>query len=143
MNMRISLLRKQLRDQSVANGYAEDALSLAETVAAFGATAEEEARYARALRAVSASGIEVRRSFAYLKLIQSTILGLGSTAVALTTWYSNPHLSGIALSGQLAFVQSLFAQLCIPLDTFGIHFRDAVSAAGDTPCKSLSSWKIL
>lgn len=131
MQRRIPLLRKQLREQSLANGYAEDALSLAETVAAFGAVREEEARYASALRRVGEAGIEVRRSFAYLKFIQATILGLGSSAVALSCWYANPNMSGPALSSQLAFVQSLFAQLCVPLDTFGIHFRDAVSAAED------------
>jgi ABC-type multidrug transport system fused ATPase/permease subunit len=66
-----------------------------------------------------------------LKAVQMTIIGLGSTAVALTTWYANPSLSGPALSSQLAFVQALYAQLCVPLDTFGIHFRDAASAAED------------
>lgn len=131
MQFRIPLLRRQLREQSIANGYAEDALNLAETVAAFGATREEEARYARALKGVGRAGIAVRRSFAVLKFIQATILGVGSTVVALTAWHSNPHLSGPALSSQLAFVQALFAQLCVPLDTFGIHFRDAVSAAED------------
>ena len=131
MQRRIPLLRAQLREQSVANGFAEDALSLAETVAAFGAIRDEEKRYVNALHGTAEAGVAVRRSFAYLKLIQSLVLGLGSTAVALSAWYSSPHLSGPALSSQMAFVQSLFGQLCVPLDTFGVHFRDAVSAAED------------
>ena len=36
-----------------------------------------------------------------------------------------------SLSGQLVLVQSLFAQLCAPLDHVGQHFRDCVSAAED------------
>lgn len=35
------------------------------------------------------------------------------------------------MSGQLVLVQSLFAQLCAPLDHVGQHFRDCVSAAED------------
>jgi hypothetical protein len=35
------------------------------------------------------------------------------------------------VSGQLVLVQSLFAQLCAPLDHVGQHFRDCVSAAED------------
>ena len=131
MQRRIPLLRAQLREQSVANGFAEDALSLAETVAAFGAIKEEENRYVNALHGTAEAGVAVRRSFAYLKLVQACILGIGSTAVALSAWYSCPHLSGPALSSQMAFVQTLFGQLCVPLDTFGVHFRDAVSAAED------------
>ena len=36
-----------------------------------------------------------------------------------------------SVSGQLVLVQSLFAQLCAPLDHVGQHFRDCVSAAED------------
>ena len=36
-----------------------------------------------------------------------------------------------SISGQLVLVQSLFAQLCAPLDHVGQHFRDCVSAAED------------
>lgn len=35
------------------------------------------------------------------------------------------------MAGQLVLVQSLFAQLCSPLDHVGQHFRDCVSAAED------------
>ena len=39
--------------------------------------------------------------------------------------------SRFSVAGQLVLVQSLYAQLCAPLDHVGQHFRDAVSAAED------------
>jgi len=81
MQKRIPLLRRQLRDEGIANGCAEDALSLAETVASFGAMNLEEERYAQALARVSRSNMKVRYSFSLLKLIQSMILGFGADRV--------------------------------------------------------------
>ena len=72
----------------IANGCAEDALSLAETVASFGAIKLEEDRYASALGRVSRSSMKVRYSFSLLKLMQSIILGLGRGALILVTWRS-------------------------------------------------------
>lgn len=46
MHKRVPLLRKQLREEGAANGCVEDALSLAETVAVFGAGSIEQERYA-------------------------------------------------------------------------------------------------
>jgi ABC-type transport system involved in Fe-S cluster assembly fused permease/ATPase subunit len=105
MQWRLPLLRQLNRQQNAANGFAEDALSLAETVAAFGAIPEEEARYSRALKDISKASIRVRTSFAFLKFLQSSILGIGSVAIFVATWHSNKHLSGPAFSSQLAFVQ--------------------------------------
>ena len=70
----------------VANGCAEDALSLAETVASFGAIGLEEERYANALARVSKSSMKVRYSFSLLKLMQSIILGTGAGMLIFVTW---------------------------------------------------------
>jgi hypothetical protein len=70
----------------VANGCAEDALSLAETVASFGAIELEEDRYASALARVSKSSMKVRYSFSLLKLMQSIILGTGAGILIFVTW---------------------------------------------------------
>jgi hypothetical protein len=70
----------------IANGCAEDALSLAETVASFGAIDLEEERYANALARVSKSSMKVRYSFSLLKLMQSIILGVGAGTLILVTW---------------------------------------------------------
>lgn len=96
MQKRIPLLRRQLRDEGIANGCAEDALSLAETVASFGAMKLEEDRYAQALARVSRSNMKVRYSFSLLKLIQSMILGFGAAALIFVTWKSS---SDMALTG--------------------------------------------
>jgi len=154
MKARIPIMRRLLQQEGAANGLAEDALSLAETVAAFGGTAMEVDRYSRALSRVSRAAITVRFTFSALKMLQALILAVGASAVALVTWrqatsasafslsslFSSasasssgllpPH-SPRALTGQLVLVQALFAQLCAPLDHVGQHFRDCVSAAED------------
>ena len=141
MKRRLPIMRGLLREEGAANGFAEDALSLAETVAAFGATDLEVRRYAAALTRVSAAAIRVRHSFSLLKATQAAILGLGACAIAHVTWTqalmsaAGSGLSAAAvsasLSGQLVLVQALFAQLVSPLDHVGQHFRDCVSAAED------------
>lgn len=141
MKRRLPIMRGLLREEGAANGFAEDALSLAETVAAFGATELEVRRYAAALTLVSAAAIRVRHSFSLLKATQAAILGFGACAIAHVTWtqaLASAAVSGAtaaavsaSLSGQLVLVQALFAQLVSPLDHVGQHFRDCVSAAED------------
>ena len=131
MNKRLPILRKQLRDEGIANGYAEDALSLAETVASFGATSLEERRYAGALNNIGKSAIDVRFSFSKLKLCQSFILSSGSAAVIYAACRGLSSSNTRIVPGQLVLVSSLFAQLCAPLDHVGQHFRDCVAAAED------------
>ena len=83
--------------KGIANGCAEDALSLAETVASFGAIDLEEERYANALARVSKSSMKVRYSFSLLKLMQSIILGVGAGTLILVTWKTSTadFLTGI------------------------------------------------
>ena len=144
MHKRMPILRRMLRDEGVANGCAEDALSLAETVASFGAMRLEERRYADALAGVSRSGMRVRYSYSFLKLAQSIVLAAGAAALIFVTWKTATHPTYMAangalttldsrfsVAGQLVLVQALFAQLVAPLDHVGQHFRDAVSAAED------------
>jgi ABC-type transport system involved in Fe-S cluster assembly fused permease/ATPase subunit len=130
MHARIPIQRNMLKAEGVANGCADDALALAETVAAFGSEVLETERYSKALSGVSDASIRVRRSFSLLKLLQSTILGFGAAAVAFTAWHSNIGKTS-DFTGQLILVQALFAQLCAPLDHIGQHFRDCVVAAED------------
>lgn len=133
MNKRLPILRKQLRDEGIANGYVDDALSSAETVVAFGANSIEEKRYRDALGNVGRSALDVRTSYCLLKLLQAFILTLGSVAVI----YTGCKTSIISttprkeLPGQLVLVSSLFVQLCAPLDQVGQQFRDCVAAAED------------
>jgi ABC-type multidrug transport system fused ATPase/permease subunit len=90
--------------------------------------------------------MKVRYSFSFLKLTQSIVLGVGAAALILVTWKTATHPTNMGMAakgvlstmdsrysvaGQLVLVQSLFAQLCAPLDHVGQHFRDAVSAAED------------
>ena len=134
-------MRAQLTDEGTANGFAEDALSMAETVASFGSIPTEEMRYSKALRGVSNSAIKVRRSFSVLKLIQALILGFGSSAIVFSAWVTSSSklfdaVGGVgvkreSVAGTLVLAQALFAQLCAPLDHVGQHFRDCVSAAED------------
>jgi len=145
MKARIPIMRRLLQQEGTANGYAEDALSLAETVAAFGATEQEISRYASALAGVSRAAITVRFSFSALKMMQASLLGIGACCIAFVTWKeaTNQLLSvsqspvrasaatSSSVAGQLILVQALFAQLCAPLDHVGQHFRDCVSAAED------------
>lgn len=136
MKARIPIMRQLLQQEGIANGVAEDALTLADTVAAFGATDIEVARYARSLAGVSRAAVTVRFSFSALKMMQAGLLGLGASAIAFVTWrQSTSALEGatntVSVAGQLVLVQALFAQLCAPLDHVGQHFRDCVSAAED------------
>jgi ABC-type multidrug transport system fused ATPase/permease subunit len=133
MNKRLPILRKQLRDEGVANGYVDDALSSAETVAAFGANSIEEKRYRDALGNVGRSALDVRTSYCLLKLLQALILTLGSVAVIYTACKTSivSTIPRKELPGQLVLVSSLFAQLCAPLDQVGQQFRDCVAAAED------------
>lgn len=136
MKARIPIMRQLLQQEGIANGVAEDALTLADTVAAFGATDIEVARYARSLAGVSRAAVTVRFSFSALKMMQAVLLGLGASAIAFVTWrQSTSALVGatntVSVAGQLVLVQALFAQLCAPLDHVGQHFRDCVSAAED------------
>ena len=136
MNKRLPILRNQLQAEGGANSCAEDALSLAETVAAYGAMSTENNRYSAALRRVSESSLAVRYSFSVLKVMQSVILGLGFTAVtyvsvmAAATDLAIPQRNSDVAS-KLVLVQALFAQLCAPLDHVGQHLRDCLSAAED------------
>ena len=134
MNNRIPILRQQLKTEGIANGCAEDALSLAETVAAFGATDIEHQRYANALYKNSLTCISVRTSYSLLKLMQVSILGIGSALIAYVGWRSAVRDSNILFNnipGKLVLIQGLFAQLCAPLDHVGQHFRDCVTASED------------
>jgi len=137
MNKRLPILRSQLQAEGGANSCAEDALSLAETVAAYGAMSTENNRYAASLRRVSASSLAVRYSFSVLKVMQSLILGLGFTAVTyasvMTAAADIPGASHRSsdVASRLVLVQALFAQLCAPLDHVGQHLRDCLSAAED------------
>ena len=135
MNNRIPVLRQQLKTEGIANGCAEDALSLAETVAAFGATSIEHQRYANALHKNSMTCIAVRTSYSLLKIMQVSILGVGSALIAYTGWRSAIRDSSNNLfnniPGKLVLIQGLYAQLCAPLDHVGQHFRDCVTASED------------
>lgn len=133
MSYRVRYHRRQLEAENVANGYAEDALSLAEVVASFGAMNIERQRYATALRNVSKASVKVRRSFSALKLIQAAIMGAGSAALMLAAWKSHQSTVGSSksIAGTLVLTQALFAQMCAPLDHVGQHFRDCVAAAED------------
>ena len=143
MSYRVGVIRRQLQAEGVANGFAEDSLSLAETVAAFGTMAIEEKRYADGLKNVSTCEIAVRQSFSLLKLIQVLILGMGTTAIMFCAWMpaSNISVFGMEINGygasdstiarNLMLSQSLFAQLCAALSMVGQHFRECVSTAED------------
>jgi ABC-type multidrug transport system fused ATPase/permease subunit len=124
-----------LKTEGIANGCAEDALSLAETVAAFGATNIEHQRYANALYKNSLTCIAVRTSYSLLKIMQVSILGVGSALIAYAGWRSAIRDSGSNLfnniPGKLVLIQGLYAQLCAPLDHVGQHFRDCVTASED------------
>lgn len=138
MHYRVSIIRRQLQQEGLANGFAEDSLSLAETVASFGTMEIEETRYAKAIAKVSECETAIRRSFSILKLIQTFILGVGTTALIYCAWISAPENPGEkgsrnynGIAGHLMLSQSLFAQLCSVLNMVGQHFRDCVSAAED------------
>ena len=134
MNRRLPILRNQLREEGLANGYVEDALNLAETVAAYGAAVIEEDRYNLALENVGNAAMKVRFSYSVLKIIQALILTLGSTAIIYTACIvsvKRPLSSSETIGGQLVLVSSLFSQLCGPLEYVGQHFRDCVAAAED------------
>eukprot|EP01031_Cornospumella_fuschlensis_P028562 gene28562-34476_t len=135
MSYRVRYHRRQLEAENIANGYAEDALSLAEVVASFGAMNIERHRYAAALRGVSKASVKVRRSFSALKLLQAAIMGIGSAALMLAAWKSHQPSIGStstkSIAGTLVLTQALFAQMCAPLDHVGQHFRDCVAAAED------------
>ena len=90
----------------IANGCAEDALSLAETVASFGAIDLEEERYANALARVSKSSMKVRYSFSLLKLMQSIILGVGAGTLIMVTWRTSTadFLAGMVWYGMYGMV---------------------------------------
>lgn len=145
MKARIPIMRRYLQQESAANGLAEDALSLAETVAAFGATEMEVRRYASALSKISKAALTVRHTFAALKMLQATILAFGASAISYVTWRqatqalslrgtlttSSIGSTSASIAGQLILVQALFAQLVAPLDHVGQHFRDCVTLAED------------
>eukprot|EP01041_Mallomonas_annulata_P003912 gene3912-7801_t len=140
MNKRLPVLRGALRAEGNANSCAEDAISLAETVATFGAMELEKNRYNQALHDVSLTTIQVRYTFSLLKFMQCLLLGLGSTAItyaAITC--TSPYEKNIP--GRLVLVQALFAQLCAPLDQVGQQLRDCLSSSEDL--RELEGLKIL
>ena len=139
MHRRAFMIRHLRNEENTANGYAEDSIALAETVASFGTSAIEELRYASALKQISKMENVVRESFSYLKLIQVVILGIGSSILIISTWIShdknNSNVSGGSdgktINGSLLLSQALFSQLCSALNLVGQHFRDCVTASED------------
>jgi ABC-type multidrug transport system fused ATPase/permease subunit len=142
MHYRVNIIRKQLAAEGTVNGFAEDSLALAETVASFGTMEIEEKRYADGLKNASKVEVEVRQSFSTLKLMQVLILGLGTTILMYCAWlpvsYKDPDSLSAgdssdtsSIARNLMLSQSLFAQLCSVLSMVGQHFRDCVSGAED------------
>ena len=108
MHKRIPVLRAMLRAEGIANGCAEDALSLAETVASFGAMKLEETRYADALARVSRANMKVRYTFSFLKLSQTIVNGLGAALLIYVTWKTATNPLHMAAKGW-------FPSLTLPL----------------------------
>ena len=141
MRKRVVTLRQQLQCESAANVVAEDALSLAETVAAYSSLDAESKKYMHALKNVQVSSNDVRKSFSYLKLIQTLLLSVGSLVVTYFTWESSQTAnasydstsSGSVGTGasQIVLSSALFSQLCAPLEHLGQHFRDFVGSLED------------
>jgi hypothetical protein len=142
MHLRVPLLQRQLTAESAANRFVEDAIACGEVVRAYGGVDYEMVKYKRALVKVGRASDAVRKSFSQLKLLQSSILGLGSLLVTSCTLipYLSPlggfrHTISLSSHGNLAsnliLIQSLFAQLFVPLDHIGQHFRDCASAMED------------
>lgn len=132
MQHQLKIIKKLREDESVANGYAEDALSLADTVAAFGAYSIEEKRYSHALHDMSLRVTEAQRTSSFLKLIQCIILGIGYIALLFAAWWSQ-SVGGEAgnMAGTLVLSHALFAQLCAPLDQLVRDFQECVLSAED------------
>ena len=94
------IIRRQLSAEGKANGFAEDSLCLAETVASFGTMEIEEKRYSDALKNFSSCEIEGRRSFSFLKLMLTVVLGVGSTALIYCAWMTHDQAASSDWSTQ-------------------------------------------
>ena len=57
----------------------------------FGTQKVEEMQYAKALKAVSQTGLSLRHSFSYLKLFQCVMLAFGSAAVTFVTYHEHMY----------------------------------------------------
>ena len=122
--------RRQVNEQdSRANTRAIDALINYETVKYFDAEEFEARRYNENLVARMRAAIRSQASLSVLNLGQSLIIGI---AVTLLVWRATAGVvAGTMSLGDLVLVNAFMIQLAIPLNFFGVLYREIKQALTD------------
>ena len=122
--------RKRMNElDSKAHQRAVDALINFETVKYFGNEEYETKRYDENLRCFREAAIQSQRSLAILNLGQQTII---ATGLILILWQATIGVSNGSMTlGDLVLVNVLMIQLYIPLNFFGVIYREIKQALID------------
>jgi ATP-binding cassette subfamily B protein len=122
--------RRQMNDMdSRASTRAIDSLINYETVKYFGNEAFEASRYDDSLKRYERAATVAEGSLAALNVVQSLIIAI---AVTLLMWRASVGIAeGRMTLGDLVMVNALLIQLYIPLNFFGVMYREIKQALTD------------
>ena len=119
--------QRQLNDvDSTANGYLIDSLMNHTAVKLHAAEAAESSRLRSMLSRWIDLGIQNQRALSTLHVGQSGIIALGVGAVMLLA--GQEVVSGNMAVGDLVLVNAYIIQICLPLNSLGLMFRQAREA---------------
>jgi ATP-binding cassette, subfamily B, heavy metal transporter len=122
--------RRQMNDMdSKANTRAVDSLINFETVKYFGNEDYEARRYDESLKRYETAASRSETSLGILNTVQSLII---ATAVTLLMWRAAEGIVAKSMTlGDLVMVNALLIQLYIPLNFFGVMYREIKQALVD------------
>jgi ATP-binding cassette subfamily B protein len=128
--------RRELRQRRVneidsrANGRMVDGLLNYETVKTHAREGFERARYAAVLDQWVDGSVQNQKALFLLHIGQSAIIAAGVAAVMLLA--GEQTVRGTMTVGDLVLVNSYVIQICLPLNTLGFVFREALDALVNT-----------
>jgi ATP-binding cassette subfamily B protein len=121
--------RTMNEEDSRANSRAVDSLLNYETVKYFGNEAYEAQRYDASLQRYEGAAVKSETSLGLLNMAQSAVIAL---TVTLLMWRASAGIVAGALTlGDLVMVNALLIQLYVPLNFFGVMYREIKQALTD------------
>lgn len=124
---RRTLYQRQLNElDSAANGHLVDSLLNYETVKFYASDRVESQRLRDIMKGWIGLGIDNQRALSVLHVGQSGIIAFGVGAVMLLA--GQGVVSGAMAVGDLILINAYVIQVCLPLNTLGLSFRQAREA---------------
>lgn len=124
---RRTLYQRQLNElDSAANGHLVDSLLNYETVKFYASDQVESQRLRDIMKKWIGIGVDNQRALSVLHVGQSGIIAFGVAAIMLLA--GQEVVSGNMAVGDLILVNAYVIQVCLPLNTLGLSFRQAREA---------------